>query len=408
MREKIFVSAYACEPGLGSEIGVGWHWVLEMSKTFDLWVLTRESNRATIEGWLKENELENCPNFIYYDLPKKWRFWKKGLRGVQLYYVLWQRLTNKLVKQYMEENGIEVYHLLTYGNGLWPVSDYGRKKTFIWGPTSVGNDVPKEFIRHYKGKDWLKEMLQSLVAGKLKSNKGFKARCNDADLILCKTERTRLSVPEKDRHKAVVFTDVAVEMMDTSRYVSQQYKDGITRYLAVGRLDGWRGFDLLIEAMAEAVKVNKDLHLDILGKGSDKDRLTALIARLGVEKYVRLVGQVSMEEYYQYMANCDVVVNPALKEGAVTTAFDSMSFAKPLLCIDTGGYSRYFNNDYAVVLEFGTRDEIIERLKEGVILLADAETRERKLKQLKLVRDGFAWEEKGLKIAEAIFKVHSS
>ena len=31
-RLKIFVSAYACEPDLGSEIGVGWHWVLEMSK----------------------------------------------------------------------------------------------------------------------------------------------------------------------------------------------------------------------------------------------------------------------------------------------------------------------------------------------------------------------------------------
>ena len=40
---KIFVSAYACEPGMGSEIGVGWHWVLEMSKYFELWVLTRES-----------------------------------------------------------------------------------------------------------------------------------------------------------------------------------------------------------------------------------------------------------------------------------------------------------------------------------------------------------------------------
>ena len=24
-RPKIFVSAYACEPGLGSEIGVGWN-----------------------------------------------------------------------------------------------------------------------------------------------------------------------------------------------------------------------------------------------------------------------------------------------------------------------------------------------------------------------------------------------
>lgn len=43
---KIFVSAYACEPGLGSEIGVGWHWVLEMSKYFELWVLTRKSNQS--------------------------------------------------------------------------------------------------------------------------------------------------------------------------------------------------------------------------------------------------------------------------------------------------------------------------------------------------------------------------
>ena len=52
---KIFVSAYACEPDLGSEIGVGWHWVLEMSKYFDLWVLTRESNRHTIEPWIDKH-----------------------------------------------------------------------------------------------------------------------------------------------------------------------------------------------------------------------------------------------------------------------------------------------------------------------------------------------------------------
>ena len=54
-RLKIFVSAYACEPHLGSEIGVGWHWVLEMSKYFELWVLTRESNRHTIEPWIDKH-----------------------------------------------------------------------------------------------------------------------------------------------------------------------------------------------------------------------------------------------------------------------------------------------------------------------------------------------------------------
>ena len=55
-KTKIFVSAYACEPDLGSEIGVGWHWVLEMSKYFELWVLTRKSNQNSIENWMNQQD----------------------------------------------------------------------------------------------------------------------------------------------------------------------------------------------------------------------------------------------------------------------------------------------------------------------------------------------------------------
>ena len=75
---KVFVSAYACEPGLGSEIGVGWHWVLEMSKNFELWVLTRKSNQQNIEQWMNTHKEQYNINFIYFDLPKPLRFWKRG------------------------------------------------------------------------------------------------------------------------------------------------------------------------------------------------------------------------------------------------------------------------------------------------------------------------------------------
>lgn len=80
-RLKIFVSVYACEPNLGSEIGVGWHWVLEMSKYFDLWVLTRESNRHTIEPWIAAHPEYAHIHWLYYDWPKWARCWKKGVRG---------------------------------------------------------------------------------------------------------------------------------------------------------------------------------------------------------------------------------------------------------------------------------------------------------------------------------------
>ena len=46
---RILVSAYACEPGRGSEPGVGWHFAEEMSKRHSLTVVTRANNRSAIE-----------------------------------------------------------------------------------------------------------------------------------------------------------------------------------------------------------------------------------------------------------------------------------------------------------------------------------------------------------------------
>ena len=63
-RKKIMVSAYACEPGYGTEIGVGWHWTLEMSKYFEVWVLTRESNKENIEEWISKNNKGNDIHFV--------------------------------------------------------------------------------------------------------------------------------------------------------------------------------------------------------------------------------------------------------------------------------------------------------------------------------------------------------
>ncbi len=400
-KHKILISAYACEPNLGSEIGVGWHWVLEMSKYFDLWVLTRESNRERIEGWLAENELENPPTFIYYDLPKKLRFWKRGLRGVRVYYMLWQGLTNRIVKQTMLQNGIKIYHLLTYGNALWCASSYGQRQTFIWGPTSAGTYVPSDYTRHYGFVNRVKELAQRLMAKTLWFNCGFRGRCRDAQLILCKTEHTRQSVAARFRSKAVLFTDVAIDLFDTSKYISTR-SDSEIRLLAVGRLESWRGFDLLIEAFAQASRRDSSLHLDILGQGSDRVRLEALIDRLNIGKKVLLRGQVSMEEYYQYMSDCDVVVNPTLKEGAVTTAFDSMSFAKPLICIDTGGYTRYFANEYAEVLQIEDRATTIGKLAESILKLSDSSTRAVMSANIVAVRDSFIWVRKGEEIRDII------
>ena len=399
IKQKIMVSAYACEPGYGTEIGVGWHWILEMSKYFEVWVLTRQSNKDTIEDWIFENRYDGDIHFVYYDLPEKLRFWKKGLRGVRTYYCLWQRLTNKIIKKTMLENDIKIYHLLTYGNSLWPASRYGMKQTFIWGPTGGVDTIPKDYSKHYPAKARLIEFVRRTIVRLLKINIGFKKRCKNADLILCKSYGMYSNVPKEFQDKAHLFTDVAVELKDIK---NQTNNSKGTKYLAVGRLDAWRGFDVLIEAFAKAVREDENIRLEIVGDGKDRKRLEKLIEDTDMEGHIRMSGQLSMKEYEEKVSRCDVIVNPSLKEGAVTVAFDSLAMDKPLIGIDTGGYTRYFDESRSRIIKLARRNTTINRLSEAILELTDADLRAKMIEQIKIDKQKYTWNKKGTEIKDII------
>lgn len=400
---KIFVSAYACEPGLGSEIGVGWHWVLEMSKHFELWVLTRESNRGTIEPWIAAHPEFSGIHFLYFDLPKWARFWKKGMRGVRTYYNIWQYCTNSIVKRTMRENDIKVFHHLTYGNVLWKVSSYGQKQFFVWGPVGGLETIPAEYSNHFARKSRLIEWVRRMAIKTLPLNFGFKKRCKKVDLMLCKTEITRDLVPAKYRNKTVLFTDVAVEKQ--SAITGTKSKDGDrVEFITVGRLDAWRGFDLVIESFARVAKGNKNMHLTIVGKGTDKERLLGIVEQLGVQEQVKFTGKVAMDEYYRMLAASDVVVNASLKEGAVTVSFDTMAMGKPLICLDTTGYTRYFSNDYAVVIPRTGRKEVITNLAAAMERMTNEKERKAIGEKAKNAGAQFTWEARGEEFKELLMK----
>ena len=408
--KKIFVSAYACEPGLGSEIGVGWHWVLELSKYFEVWVLTRESNRGTIVPWIEQHkEYENI-HFVYFDLPQWARRWKRGMRGVRLYYMLWQWLSNGVVKRTMQENGIEVYHLLTYGNAMWPASRYGMKQRFVWGPVSAGVSLPRYLTKYFSWKSRMKEAAQRTMKWLLPLNIGFRTRCRCADVILCKTDETIECVPQKWRYKCVQMTDVAVELRDAERYMlPKRYDETKVNYVMAGTLVGWRTVDVLIEAWklcqqtidnSQQTTVNRqqttvDCRLTIVGDGPERGRLEGLIRELGIEDSVRLVGQVDMETYYSYIAQADVVVNSCFREGAVTVSFDAMALGKPLICFDTGGYTHYFESEYSRVIKgVKSREEAVERLAQAMVGLADKELCAKMGVEAKRRSEELSWEKK--------------
>lgn len=79
------------------------------------------------------------------------------------------------------------------------------------------------------------------------------------------------------------------------------------RLLAVGRLSYYKGFDVLIEAVAQCPQVE----LSIVGDGIERDKLCRLIDHLGVADRVLLEGQLSDDECASRYAGADLFCLPS-------------------------------------------------------------------------------------------------
>jgi hypothetical protein len=79
---KILISAYHCEPDKGSELAVGWNWVLQLAKYHDVFVFTETGWRKAIERSLARNPIPRL-TFTYIELPSWALFWEKGRLGFE-------------------------------------------------------------------------------------------------------------------------------------------------------------------------------------------------------------------------------------------------------------------------------------------------------------------------------------
>ncbi|MCX6924421.1 MAG: glycosyltransferase family 1 protein, partial [Verrucomicrobia bacterium] len=139
------MSAYACEPGKGSEPGVGWNWALQMSRWHEVWVLTRANNRPNIEKAILPGEQHHL-HWVYYDLPRWTRFWKKGSRGIQTYYYLWQMAAWRLGARLHREIGFDLLHHVTFGKYWVPNYLAFLPIRSMLGPLGGGESTPAALV----------------------------------------------------------------------------------------------------------------------------------------------------------------------------------------------------------------------------------------------------------------------
>lgn len=105
------------------------------------------------------------------------------------------------------------------------------------------------------------------------------------------------------------------------------------RVIAVGALIPRKGHDVVIRAVASL----PDVTLDIAGEGPERERLTALIASLGVGGRVRLLGAVPHGDLPALIAAADVMALASASEGLANAWVEALACGTPIVVTPAGG-----------------------------------------------------------------------
>ncbi|MCD7862794.1 MAG: glycosyltransferase family 4 protein [Lachnospiraceae bacterium] len=368
---KILLSAYACEPNKGSEPGVGWSWAVELAKQHEIWVLTRDNNEPTIINYLEKNPeyKNNNLHFIFVGLPRVLTFYKRGNRGIRLYYMFWQRKATKVADALNREIHFDLVQHVTFVSYTQSTYMYKLGIPLIWGPVSGGENIPSEIKIEMTFKERLIEAVRKFSQTTALVTPSIRRTMKSAKAILVATEETKNKIPEKYQGKTYVIPAIGLEKIPDVQRI--EGNGGKVKIVMAGRLIYWKAFDIGLKAFLQIVNKYPNAELHILGEGNQKPALQKL-AEAHLNKQVFFDPPVQHDKIFEYYSQFDLFVNTTLRDSGCMTMMEAMSVGLPCIAIATGGPGILLDADSLGRIEVASYEECVTSLSDRLEFLINS------------------------------------
>jgi glycosyltransferase involved in cell wall biosynthesis len=356
---KILLSAYACEPNKGSEPGVGWNWAIEIARLgHEVWVLTRTNNRQTIELELSRQLRQSNLHFIYYDLPYWLRFWKQGLKGVHLYYFLWQIGAFVKAHALCRHIKFDFVHHVTFVSARQPSFMGLLGIPFIFGPLAGGERIPKQLRRQLSLQGLFFECFRDILNALVAFDPLMWLSFNQAKVIYVTSFNTLQLIPKYFHDKVKIQLAIGAELQKEDFQINA-LKQNELKILYVGHLLYLKGLHLGIEAFSRFLKTHPASRLTIIGEGIDKDWLKRKIEYYGIASSVDWLPWMKQEQLAAYYKAHDIFLFPSLRDSGGMVVLEALSFGLPVICLNLGGPGVIVDSTCGFKIEAENQNETI-------------------------------------------------
>lgn len=369
-RLKVLMSAYACEPNKGSEPADGWNWALQMSRWHEVWVLTRANNRATIESAPLAADPGGL-HWVYYDLPRWASFWKRGSRGIQAYYYLWQMAAWRVGARLHHDMGFDLLHHVTFGK-YWVPSYLGLLPLkSILGPLGGGESTPPALAASLGRRGRWFERKRDLARTLARLDPVLRVTMRRARIVAATTEESKRAIEQLGASHVVVEPQFGLNDKELKFFAGFPARtEPPFRLISIGRLLHWKGFHLGLEAFARFNRVCPDSQYWVVSSGPEAGALKQLAADLGIAHCVTFWGRLpELADVYGKLAQADVLVHPALHEAFGNVCLESLAAGRPVICLDAGGPSLQVTNQCGFKAPVVSLEQTLSKMAEAMALL---------------------------------------
>ncbi|EJG06788.1 glycosyl transferase group 1 [Methanofollis liminatans DSM 4140] len=137
-----------------------------------------------------------------------------------------------------------------------------------------------------------------------------------------------------------------------------------TKIIYVGSLLPIKGVKYLIKAMQILHPTNPDIHLTIVGDGSDRRSLEQMVHEYALVQNISFVGKLPHKDIPQWLCNNNILVLPSNSEGMPNVLLEAMAAGLPVVATNVGGIPDIIKNKRnGYLVEPKNPQEIAEKIQ---------------------------------------------
>ncbi len=401
--------AYACKPGRGSEPGLGWGWATTLADLgHEVCVVTRTASRRAIEAALAVHARPGL-TVVYHDLPD-WaqRLKRTGGLASRLYYLAWMASAAPLLRRVAAAGRFDLAHHVTFAQYWSGTALDATDLPLLWGPLGGGEPCEVAFWPGLGLRGAAYEGLRRLASRLAEFRPGLRRLAAGARLAVATTPETAGRLQAIGAPRIVIQSQVALppDAFAGLAAATPDDRPAPFRLVALGDLLPHKGLHLAVAALAT---VTGDWHLDVIGDGPQRRRLTRLAEARGIGARVAFLGHLPQAEVYRRLAGAHALLFPALHDSGGFAVAEAMAAGLPVICLRRGGPATLVPDDAGIKVAARNPTEAIAGLAAAITALRADPVRCAALGQAaqRHARQHYTWHARATALYDSFARVRS-